>query len=181
MTVKDAMTAYFDRHFATGRPLRSANIEDVDPLLFVTLPDENGMVEWRPHPKTEASDFAEIERRAGTTLHPSIKQYYNSFWFLGMGGKFREGRVTLDSVRPGIGLADLEAKLFGADYGSFRTAGYLVAHGGELRYVPIGLHHPDDLLLVMNNSDGTIAVEDHESGTMSVIAGGLAELISELG
>ncbi len=180
MTVSDAMAAYFRRRLAAGLPMRSADIEDVDPLLFVTQPDENGVVEWRPQPKLTESDFTEIELRAGVSLHPSIKQYYNAYWFLGLGGKFRERNVTLDPVRPGVDLADFEAKIFGAKYGSFCTTGYLAAHEGELRHVPIGLHQPDDLLLVVNNSDGTVAVEDHESGTVMVIAGSLAELILEL-
>jgi hypothetical protein len=113
-------------------------------------------------------------------LHPSIKAYYNAFWFLDMGGNFGAGSVTLDAVRPGVGLADLEAKLFGADYGGLRTTGYIAAHDDELRHVPIGLHHPSDLILVVDNTNGTVAVEDHETGTFQIIAPGLAELIAEL-
>ena len=180
MKVKDAMAAYFARRLADGRPLVSADTEDVDPLLFVGPPDDDGWVEWKPQPKSEQSDFAEIERRAGVTLHVSIKEYYNAFWFLDMGGKFRAGSATLDPVRPGVGLADLEAKLFGADYGDFRTTGYIAAHNGELRHVPIGLHHPGDLLLAVDNTSGAIAVEDHQTGKFQVITAGLAELISEL-
>ena len=174
------MAAYFARRTAGSRPLVSADTEDVDPLLFVGPPDEDGYVEWRPQAKSDAFDFSEIERRAGVMLHPSIKDYYNAFWFLEMGGKLRTGNATLDPVRPGVGLADLEAKLFGGDYGGFRTAGYVAAHGGELRHVPIGLHHPSDLMLVVDNTNGEVAVEDHETGTFRVVAQGLAELISEL-
>lgn len=174
------MVAYFARRLATGRPLVSEDTDEFDPLLFVGPPDEDGCVEWKPQPKSEEYDFTEIERRAGVALHPSIKDYYNAFWFLEMGGKLRTGNATLDPVRPGVGLADLEAKLFGADYGGFRTTGYVAAHNGKLRHVPIGLHHPSDLLLVVDNTNGTVAVEDHETGTFQVVAPGLAELISEL-
>lgn len=180
MKVKDAMAVYFSRRLASGQPLQSADAEDSDPMLFLGPADDNGLVQWKPQPKSEVSDFSEIERRASVSLHSSIKDYYNAYWFLEFGGKYRAGSVSLDPVKPGVGLTELEDKLFGRTYGAYHVSGYITTHGGQLRHVPIGLHHGDDLLLVVDNASGEIAVEDHERGSFEVIAGGLAELIAGL-
>lgn len=126
--------------------------------------------------KTKKTDFAPLEQRAGTTLHSSIKEYYEAFWFMDIGGRFREHRIALNPVIPGMEAAELEQMLLGGPFGS----GYIAAHGGSLRHVPIGIHHPSDLLLVVDNANGDIAIEDWERGTFEVIAKDLAELVGEL-
>lgn len=180
MTIKEAMAAYFGR-FPKDTPFfKTCDTDDVDPRLFSGEPDEDGYVRWVPAAKVDPTDLSELERRAGSVIHPSIKDYFNTFWFMAMGGRFADARVTLDPVVPGRDLADLEQRLFGADYGPYKVSGYLATHGGVLRHIPIGLHHPDDLLLVVDNATGEVLVEDHERGTFTPLAPGLAELIAGL-
>ena len=87
---------------------------------------------------------------------------------------------SLDPVVPGRELQDFERKLFGATYEHCRTTGYVAEHGGVPSHLPVGSPHPSDLLLVIDNTTGEVAVEDHERGTFEMIAGGLAELIAGL-
>lgn len=144
--------------------------EDVDQWIYVSRPDEAEWVEWEPVNKDVPSDLAPIESQLGTSLHPSVKEYVNCFWFCSLGGTFRSRAIQLDPVLPGISPADFED----------RVLGYCRVHGGRLRHVPIGLEADRGLLLVVDNSTGEIMVEDAEVGELQVLAGGLAELISGL-
>src|SRR5271166_5882052 len=118
MTIKEAMKAYF-RRLMEGRPLpKTCRIEDVDPMLFVGEADQAGWIEWTPIEKATKAVFATLEERAGATLHSSIKEYYDAFWFMDMGGRFREHRIELDPVIPGVETADLATMLLGGRFGS---------------------------------------------------------------
>jgi SecY interacting protein Syd len=174
MTVKEAMTAYFARAIASG-PLIAPS-EAGGKSLFVGKPKE-GAVEWKPQEKLEQSDFGKIERKAKTELHSSVKDYYNAYWFLTLAGKIGEHFVSLNPVIPKVALKELEKTLFGAVYGPYRTSGYIEAHGGVLTQVPIGLHSPSDLVVVVDNRTGAVCVEDHETDRLETIAASLAELI----
>jgi SecY interacting protein Syd len=180
VTVKEAMSLYFARLSASQPILRTCDIEGAKPILFVGDEDEEGYVRWVPMEKAEMADFSDIERRLGTTLHPSLVGYYNAYWFMEMGGRLGPHGITLDPVVPGRELSDFEEKLFGGQYGHYRTTGYLAEHGGVLSHVPIGLHHPSDLMLVVENTMGAVAIEDHERGTFEPIAVDLADLIARL-
>lgn len=52
-------------------------------------------VEWRPRARQSADDFSGLENAFETDIHPSIKDYYGSYWSGGLEGTCNEGHVSL--------------------------------------------------------------------------------------
>lgn len=52
-------------------------------------------IEWRPKVRQNADDFSGLENAFETDIHPSIKDYYGSYWSGGLEGTCNEGHVSL--------------------------------------------------------------------------------------
>ncbi|MYF01853.1 MAG: hypothetical protein F4227_02415, partial [Gammaproteobacteria bacterium] len=48
-------------------------------------------IEWRPQLRQNADDFSGLENAFETEIHPSIKDYYGSYWSGGLEGTCDEG------------------------------------------------------------------------------------------
>ncbi len=68
----------------------------------------------------------------GIQLHNSIKEYYNSYCFLDLGGNYLGYDFELNPVIPGIELHDFYVSL----------QGYRGAHDNQLNNIPIGMEFP---------------------------------------
>ncbi len=68
----------------------------------------------------------------GIQLHNSIKEYYNSYWFLDLGGNYLGYDFELNPVIPGIELHDFYVPL----------QGYQGAHDNQLNNIPFGMEFP---------------------------------------
>lgn len=68
----------------------------------------------------------------GIQLYNSIKEYYNSYWFLDLGGNYLGYDFELNPVIPGIELHDFYVSL----------QGYRGAHDNQLNNIPIGMEFP---------------------------------------
>ncbi|PFD67357.1 SecY interacting protein Syd, partial [Bacillus cereus] len=99
----------------------------------------------------------------------SIKEYYNSYWFLDLGGNYLGYDFELNPVIPGIELHDFYVSL----------QGYRGAHDNQLNNIPIGMEF-NGLLVVVDNENGQVKLEDYESRSFEVICDSLAELILNL-
>ena len=52
-------------------------------------------IEWRPQLRQNADDFSGLENAFETEIHPSIKDYYGSYWSGGLEGTCDEGHESL--------------------------------------------------------------------------------------
>lgn len=52
-------------------------------------------IEWRPQLRQNTDDFAGLENAFETEIHPSIKDYYGSYWSGGLEATCNEGHVSL--------------------------------------------------------------------------------------
>lgn len=144
--------------------------EEVEPFIYSGEPDEEGWISWRPVEKTGAHDMADVEEESGLLLHPSVKEYFNCFWFCSLGGRAHGRAVQLEPVRPGVELEDFTRNL----------RGYKSAHGGRLENVPVGFETEQGLLVVVDNETGEVKLEDYEVGSFEPLAADLGALIKEL-
>ena len=173
MAVFDAMTVYFDnllRAWKTRRnslPKFSFN-PTIDPRLYMGNPDREGYVFWRPLKKAVPHDLSLLENELNLKLHPSIQEYFNSYWFCSLGGKYNGTSLQLTPVLPAKEL----------DQFLMEVSGYKRAHLGALDYTPIGVGSFQ--LLVISNVDGTVSLEDFESHSFKPLAPSLEELIHHL-
>lgn len=174
MALKEAMHRYFqaylDAHEREGREPRVEWLEEVDPRLYSGPADSEGYVSWRPEEKTERTPLESLEDSSGVKLHSSIGEYFNSFWFLGMGGAVKDHFVELFPVVPGKELDEI----------SQYARRYVEAHDGETRFVPIGFDANQSLLVVIDNETGAVMLEDDERGSLELLATSLDELIEQL-
>lgn len=57
--------------------------------------EEVTAIEWRPQLRQDADDFSGLENAFETEIHPSIKDYYGSYWSGGLEATCDEGHVSL--------------------------------------------------------------------------------------
>ncbi|NRG00887.1 SecY-interacting protein Syd, partial [Paenibacillus dendritiformis] len=87
MSVKKELAHYFDELLSYwnntfGTLPKIPFDEEANPLLYQGEPDEDEYVSWKPIVKEEQEYFEAIETNINLHLHPSIKEYFTSFWFL---------------------------------------------------------------------------------------------------
>lgn len=144
--------------------------EEVESFIYGGEPDEEGWVSWRPVEKQDEDDMADVERELGVALHPSVKEYFNCFWFCSLGGRAHGHAVQLEPVQPGVGLEDFVRNL----------RGYKGAHGGRLDNIPVGVETGQGMLVVVDNETGEVKLEDYESSSFELLAADLGSLITEM-
>lgn len=175
MTVKTAMTSYFEwliaetnrRHH--GLP-RTPLVEDAEPTLYVGEPDANEYIQWRPMEKTSVHDLGPLERRFGISFHSSIFEYFNSYWFLQLGGQLDRRSIELMPVVPGLELDQFTTVLQS-----------LVDHYGPAwGWAPIGIEANTGFAVVTKTDSGAVALWNLERESAESIAPDLSALITAL-
>ena len=170
----EAMENYFERLRASwkdreGTLPKAAVDEDAQPLIYVGEPDEEGYVEWRATRKTVSTDLGPVEEATGQSIHPSVREYLNSYWFAELFGKYGGVGVTLAPVLPGLELTSFLTSL----------AGYKEAHDDRIDHIPVGTEFNGDLV-VIDNKTGEVLLEDYERGAFRSLAPNLETLIAGL-
>lgn len=173
MTMKDAMTAYFDRlmhQWASvdgGLPRGPWN-PDADPQMYCSSPDRDEYVTWRPIEKIARHDLVSMAPHL-EHVHPSIDEYFNTYWFCSLEGQLGAHGISLEPVVRGV---ELESFVMTA-------RGYAAARGGALDHVPIGIER-EGLQVVVENRTGGVFIEDWERKSFTAIAPSLDVLIERL-
>lgn len=85
--------------------------EDIDPTFYVGEPNESNWVQWKPKEKNIIHDFDYLEKKHGIKIHSTIKDYFNSYWFLELGWSIDGRSISLIPVAPGKELSVFEELL----------------------------------------------------------------------
>ena len=155
--MKTAMKYYFDllitswKSFNGTYPLTPYD-EQLLPKIYVGEMNEEEYISWMPVEKDEISDFSLMEQEFGISIHESIKEYFNSYWFAYIKGFFNSCNIILDPVLPGQELDNFYAHL----------CGYHINHDHKIEYIPIGFDAVTNYLVVVGNTDGVVWLEDYE-------------------
>jgi hypothetical protein len=173
MDMKKAMKTYFSRRKAAYDQgaaflFKTPRLEEVGPLIYEGEEDEEGCISWKPVEKHTIHDFTELENQMGAVLHPSIKQYFNSYWFAELDGFIENDYIQLEPVLPRIEL----------DGFAYMLKGYKENHP-RLEHIPLGMEG-DGRIVVVDNQHGTVRLEDFERKSFTFLAEDLATLISRL-
>lgn len=115
------------------------------------------------------SNFEDVEKELKVQLHPDIKAYFNSYWFLELAGIYNGYDLVLNSVVPRIKLQDFKQE----------TRLYKAAHHHQFVNIPIGIES-NGLLVVVDNKSGEVKLEDYERKSFERISGNLSGLIRGL-
>ncbi|ATP42446.1 SecY interacting protein Syd [Solibacillus sp. R5-41] len=143
--------------------------EDVDSFIYIGEVDEDDYIEWSPIEKTKYHEFTLLESSIKTKFHSSIIEYFNSYWFADLDGFFDDYYISLDSILPKVELESFRKTL----------QGYKNNHNNELENIPLGMEG-NGLIVVVDNTDGTVKLEDYEKGTYVRLSKSLEDLITNL-
>ena len=168
------MKRYFERRRAEfdslGQVFRAPLVERADPIIYLGQPDENDIVEWAPREKEHLHVMSNIEHRLGVRFHNSIADYFNSYWFLVLGGRSGPWCVQLRPVVPGVELDE-----FLADADEFANS-----HEGKLPRTPIGIETNTGFTVLVDNQTGRVELDNTEKNVLEPLAENLADLIETL-
>ncbi|MGM7722854.1 SecY-interacting protein Syd [Metabacillus sp. Hm71] len=109
-------------------------------------------------------------KELGLKIHKSIKEYFNSYWFLNLQGFYDSRLVNLEPVEPGKRVLEF--------FQSMKQ--YEENNGREFKYIQIGFISPEDLAINVDNDTLQIFIEDYETEENELLADSLVELISNL-
>lgn len=172
MSIKLAMKQYFSLRKEIAKEgqdflFRTPYDENVGSHIYVGEVDENEYIPWKPIEKEEFYDFASLEEDLGIKIHPSVLEYFNSYWFVDLDGFFKDHYIKLESVLPMIGIESYSNMLMG----------YKNNHN-NLENIPLGIEG-NGLIVVVNNVTGSVKLEDF-GNSFEVISGGIEQLIRDL-
>lgn len=172
INVKRSMKRYFERlleawqQSCSSLPQIPIN-EEADRDFYVEIDADGELALWRPLEMiTSSAELLNVESVLGVSLHPSIAEYFSSYWFAAIGGTALEWRIQLEPVLPGIGVREFVQKL----------DGYKCVHNDRLDHIPIGTE-ANGSLVVVRNSNGTVELEDWDARSYTRIANSLDDLI----
>ena len=92
MDMKQAFDSYFEKleRFALEaygtKPTVSIS-EHINDSLFVSSPDEDGEVEWKPVLQCVAPSWPSIEQQLGFELCNDLKDFFSTYFFFTLSGK----------------------------------------------------------------------------------------------
>ncbi|MBD5797504.1 hypothetical protein BHU24_26420 [Bacillus pseudomycoides] len=144
--------------------------EEMEPILYLGHPDEEEYVYWKPVEKVRLDDFSEIEKVLDFKIHFSIKEYFNSYWFLNLQGFYGSRFVNLEPVEPGKSLLEFFQVM----------KQYEENRGRQLRYIQMGFISPEDMAITVDNETGQVFIENFETEENELLSHSLVELISNL-
>ncbi|HDR4371110.1 SecY interacting protein Syd [Bacillus thuringiensis serovar nigeriensis] len=172
--MKEVMKDYFEKfidkwmEYNNSLPQIACN-EDVDEFIYSGEEDEYGYISWKPIEKGVGFSFDEIESQYNVQLHDSVKQYFNSYWFLELTGWISSYNINLHPVIPGIE----------PNYFISLVKDYAESKEDIFKFIPIGFES-NGMLIVLDNNTGEILVEDFELNEYKQITNSLESLISQL-
>jgi Syd protein (SUKH-2) len=142
---------------------------DIDQRIFVGDADAEEWIEWKPLPKDDKRQLADIAPDLAP-FPPSLERYFADWWFLSLEGKLGEHMISLTPNRPGL---DPEAYI-----ASVRRHREGSASGSA--FTPIGLDNASSLQVVVGNENGSVFIDDWERNEQSQIADSLEDLLERL-
>ncbi|RJG25512.1 SecY-interacting protein Syd [Paenibacillus thiaminolyticus] len=148
MGVQEALRHHFDDvlsywSYSFGTLPKLPYDEAANPMLYQGEPDEEDYIFWKPAEKEKKDNFEVIEENLGLGLHPSIQQYFNSYWFLELQGFYHSKRIFLEPVEPDKDMISF-----------FMTQKrYEERQATPFRHIQIGFIAPEDAALLITRRE----------------------------
>ena len=96
MSMKEAFDIFFEE--MTQNNIKKKGIPPTAPcnekkfptgLFLLETLDENGYAQWKPKLQEESVSFDTIENEIGFTIHPQIKAFLSTYWFLALNARLQ--------------------------------------------------------------------------------------------
>lgn len=138
----------------------------------VGLPDAEGRIQWEPRERRTAADFTGLEHALDEVLHPDIKAFYGSFWSAPIELVAEEGGLTLIQLWNEDDFGRLVENVIGHALAKRRIRAPLT--------VFIATADEDELMLSIDNTTGSVVLEEPGSFPLREVSPALAEFLDRL-
>ena len=127
-------------------------------FLMETL-NESGYAQWKPQLQEQPVSFDNIERTLGFSIHPQIKAYFSTYWFLPLEAKYyidqKEIIFNIVGINPYSALDTILKDNF-----NFEGTHYLFDHNYFLLGSYCNVDGNDSYLVEVNNETGEVTAVD---------------------
>lgn len=111
MSMKDAFDMFFEEMTQNyinewGVPPRAPYTEEKNPtgLFLPETLDDKGYAQWKPKLQEKPVSFDAMEKELGFSIHPQIKAFLSTYWFLALDGIIQtsrgEAELRLNGLTP---------------------------------------------------------------------------------
>lgn len=141
--------------------------------MYIGLENENGYIPWRIMDNDKEVDFDRIQKEIGFKLHPDIKAYFTSCFFMKMVGCVKNVTISMTPITP---LVNIEHFIL-------KRNQIAKEMGRDNKLIEIGLVEidgADGLLLCVDNNTGKVVWLDVEKDESGAISTSIYELISTM-
>lgn len=135
--------------------------------------EEMVAIQWRPQSRLNTDDFSGLENAFETTIHPSIKDYYGSYWSGGLEATCDEGHVSLMFLWNDEDRDRLIENLIGHALAQKRSR-------APLSIFFACTDTSSDYYLAVNNATGEVQLELPRRKPIRTVAASLCEFLARL-
>ena len=184
MSMKEAFETFFEEMTQNylkkkGVPPKAPCNEEKYPtgLFLMDTLDDNGYAQWKPKLQENAVSFENIEKELGFTIHPQIKNYLSTYWFLALDARFQTSDnekviLRLNGLTP---YSNLEERII-SDFNNDETH-YLHDHKYFLVGTFCSIGGNDSYLVQVNNDSGEVTAVDVMDKRSVHLADSIEELL----
>ena len=177
-TIKIAMKKYFEAletlsKDKTGDLPYFPYDPTLPPIIYVGSPTKEEWIRWRAIEKNTVTDLSGLEAQLQVKFHPSIFEYFNSYWFVLLNVTIAGTKCMLLPVLPSREI-DQFATL------QYQYSQYCALLNRPMEYTPIGSEVESSNAIIVNNMTGKVFLEDIEAQTYRLVSESLASFIEML-
>ncbi len=184
MSMKEAFDIYFEKMKKSclekygGNPnkpiirkFQDVGFYDLETMEKHKMAGNKGYADWKPILQNMPVSFKPIESKLGITLHPQIKSFLSTYWFLALRGSLNGADIGIDAITPDIDFLQYIGYRFNNEDFNYLENNDFIMIGSSVQIGPI-----DSYLLEVNNNTGEVfAIEVMDKKSVK-----LADSIEEL-
>ena len=141
--------------------------------LLVSEPDDEGYVEWEPKLQTDDIDWASIERELGFSLCEELKEFYSTYSFADLDGRYNKMFINFDGVniKKGVEVMVRDAYEIGKD--DFPNSEVFAIVDAQIR-------DDDGYTLYFDNKDGRLFAREFDTNKTVEVSNSITEVIANM-
>ncbi len=186
MSMKEAFDTFFEEMTQNymkkrGVPPKAPCNEEKYPtgLFLLETLDDNGYAQWKPKLQEKSVSFENVEKELGFSIHPQIKDFLSTYWFLALDGRIQtlsqKVVLRLNGLTP---YSDIHERII-SSFDNEQTH-YL----SDNKYFLIGTYcmidGNDSYLVHVNNATGEVTAVDVMDKVSVKLANSIEELLMNM-
>ncbi len=186
MSMKEAFETFFEEMTQNyikkkGVPPRAVCNEEKNPtgLFLLETLDDNGYAQWKPKLQEKPVSFDSVEKKLGFSIHPQIKDFLSTYWFLALDGRIQTPDekviLRLNGLTP---YSNLDNRII-YDFDSKETH-YLHEHKYFLIGTFCSIGGNDSYLVQVNNNTGEVTAVDVMDKRSVKLANSIEDLLMNM-